>query len=270
MIAALEHYAPHHQELKKRLIRCFIVIALATGICYFFIETIASFCLQPLFLAYPLLERLVYTKLTDAFVSYIKLSFLCGILATFPITLYQIWMFVSPGLLDDEKKLARWIVIWSSFLFLGGGLFSFFIVLPKTLAFFMSYAGPNLEPMPKLGVYLTFIARMVISFGIAFEIPFLMVMVSKTGLIDNNHFKKKRKYFYIAIIIVSFLLTAGDFVATALLAVPLFGLYEAGLLISNFFKKPENDKPDKNDTDDDKTGTDSPDQDIELSEQYGP
>jgi sec-independent protein translocase protein TatC len=237
MIAALEHFAPHQEELRKRLIRCFLVIGITTGLSYCFIDTIAKFCLQPLFTAYPPLTHLVYTKLTDAFISYIKLSFLCGILVSFPVILYQVWMFVAPGLLNDEKKLARQIISWSSLLFLSGGLFAFFIVLPKTLAYFMSYAGPNLEPMPKLGIYLTFIARMIMAFGIAFEIPFLMVMITRANLINRNHFRKKRKHFYIAIIIVSFLLTAGDFVATGLLAFPLFALYEAGLILCRFFSK---------------------------------
>ncbi len=244
MIAALEYFRPHHEELRKRLIRCFIVIATATGISYFFIEIIADFFLQPLFIAYPPLTHLVYTKLTDAFISYIKLSFLSGIIVSFPIILYQIWMFISPGLMDDEKKMARLVVICSSLLFLSGGLFSFFIVLPKTLAFFMSYAGPNLVPLPKLGVYLTFIARMIIAFGIAFEIPFIMVMAARANLIGKDHFRKKRKYFYIAIVIVSFLLTAGDFVATGMLALPLFALYEAGVIMSGFFNKSADEQED--------------------------
>ncbi len=239
MIAALELLGPHHEELRKRLIRCFVVIGVATAVCYLFINPIANFCLKPLFSAYPPLTHLVYTKLTDAFVSYIKLSFLCGLLVCFPVILYQVWMFVAPGLLDDEKKLARWVIFWSSLLFISGGLFSFFVVLPKTLSYFMSYAGPNLEPMPKLGVYLTFIARMVMAFGIAFEIPFLMVMVSRANLIGKDHFRKKRKYFYIAIVVMSFLLTAGEIVATALLALPLFCLYEAGLIMSRFWGKSE-------------------------------
>lgn len=238
--AALELYAPHHAELRKRLIRCFIVIAAASCTAYLFIDPIADFCLQPLFTAHPPLKRLVYTRLTDAFVSYLKLSLLCGLLISFPFLLYQIWMFVSPGLLENEKKLARWIVIWSSLLFTCGALFSFFIVLPKTLAFFMGYAGPLLEPMPKLGVYLAFIARMVFAFGIAFEIPFLMVMASKSGLVTQNHFKNKRYHFYGSITILAFLLAAGDFVATGLLTIPLFGLYEAGLIMAGFFQKERN------------------------------
>ncbi len=235
MIAAFEHFRPHHEELRKRLIRVFLAITVCTVVAYLFIDQIAGLCTRPLFLADPALKTLVYTKLTEAFISYIKLALLVGILTSFPYLLYQIWMFVAPGLLEHEKRIARKIVFWATGLFAAGALFSFFIVLPKTLTFFMSYAGTNLEPMPKLGLYLTFVARMVLAFAIAFEIPFLMVMASVTGLIKQDHFAGKRKYFYMAIIMLSFLLTAGELTATVLLSFPLFGLYEAGIIAGRVF-----------------------------------
>ncbi|HEB68454.1 MAG TPA: twin-arginine translocase subunit TatC [Desulfobulbus sp.] len=235
MIAALEHFAPHHKELRKRLIRSFLAILVTTSLAYLFIDPIAGFCMRPLFLAYPDLDHLVYTKLTEAFISYIKLSLLVGITVSFPVLLYQAWMFISPGLLDNERRVAKRVVLWATLLFAAGALFSFFIVLPRTMMFFMSYAGDNLQPMPKLGLYLTFVARMVLAFGIAFEIPFLMVMAIKTGLVSRRHFKARRKYFYMAIVVLSFLLTAGEITATALLSLPLFGLYEAGIIAGRVF-----------------------------------
>ncbi|RWX44939.1 sec-independent protein translocase protein TatC, partial [Candidatus Electrothrix communis] len=228
--ALIERFRPHHQELRTRLLKSFVAIALTTALAYFFIDHLAAFCTQPLFLAAPTLEKLVYTKLTDAFVSYIKLALLAGIMVSFPYLLYQVWMFISPGLLSKERGVARRVILWSTGLFIGGALFGFFIVLPKTLSFFMSYAGENLEPMPKLGLYLTFVARMVLAFAISFEIPFLMVMTTVVGLVTHDHFKAKRKYFYIAIVVLSFLLTAGEVTATVLLAFPLFALYEAGII----------------------------------------
>lgn len=235
MIAAFEHFAPHHAELRKRLIHSFLAIVLATSVAYLFVDQLAALCMQPLFTAYPALHKLVYTKLTEAFISYLKLSLLAGIVVSSPILVYQVWMFVAPGLLDDERRLARQIVFWSTFLFTGGAFFAFFIALPRMLSFFMSYAGPNLEPLPKLGLYLTFVARMVLAFGIAFEIPFLMFMTSKSGLVSRNYFRAKRMYFYIAIVVLAFLLTAGELMATALLSFPLFGLYETGILLGRIF-----------------------------------
>lgn len=244
MLAALEHYAPHHKELRERLIKCFLMITLTTVASYLAIDQIVTFCMRPLFLAYPELHKLVYTKLTEAFITYLKLSLLAGIIISFPFTLYQIWLFVAPGLLDHERRLIRIIIFWSTFLFAGGAVFSFFIALPKILTFFMSYAGPNLEPLPKLGKYLTFVARTVLAFGIAFEIPFLMFMTCRTGLVSKKYFRKNRWYFYIAIVVLAFLLSAGEITATVLLSLPLFGLYEAGLFLAKLFGKEKiKDKP---------------------------
>ncbi len=236
-VSFLERFRPHHQELRKRLLRVFLAISLCTALAYLFIDHLAFFCTEPLFLAAPTLKKLVYTKLTDAFVSYIKLALLTGIIVSFPYLLYQAWMFIAPGLLKEERVVARRIILWSTGLFVGGALFAFFLVLPKTLSFFMSYAGENLVPMPKLSLYLTFVARMVLAFAISFEIPFLMVMTTVVGLVSHDYFTRQRKYFYIAIVVLAFLLTAGEVTATALLAFPLFVLYEAGIFAGKIFIK---------------------------------
>ncbi|MCP3892132.1 MAG: twin-arginine translocase subunit TatC [Desulfobulbaceae bacterium] len=235
MLSALEHFRPHQHELRKRVIRSIAAITIATIVAYLFKDRIAAFCMQPLFNAAPTIEKLVYTKLTEAFTSYIKLSLLAGLFFSFPYLLYQVWMFISPGLLKSEKKVAGQIVFWATILFLGGACFSFFIALPKILTFFMSYTGSQLHPMPKFGLYLTFVGRMILAFALAFEIPFLMVMATRTGLIKPKYFSRKRTWFYLAIIVLSFLLTTGDITATVLLAFPLFLLYESGIFISKIF-----------------------------------
>ena len=234
---SLAFFRPHHLELRKRLIKVFVSIVVCTIVAYVFAEQIAGLFIRPLFAASPLVGKLVYTNLPEAFISYIKLALLVGIVASFPVALYQTWMFVSPGLRDNEKKLAVIVVFWATLLFAGGGLFAFFAVLPKMLVYFMSYANEGLEPLPKLGLYLTFIARTILAFGLSFQIPFLMVMSGKAGIVEAAYFRSKRIYFYIAIIVLSFLLTAGDFMATALLAVPLSALYEAGIFLTALFSR---------------------------------
>jgi sec-independent protein translocase protein TatC len=234
MIAFLEQLRPHHDELRKRLLISALVVAVCTGLAWLFIEQLAAFALHPL-LAHTQPGKLVYTRLTDAFISYLKLALLCGITASFPVLLHQAWMFIAPGLLAHEKRLARRIVFWSSGLFLAGALFAFFIVLPRALAFFMSYSGANLQPMLKLDLYLAFAARMVLALAVSFEIPFLMVMAAAAGLVQRGHFSRKRKFFYIIIVVLAFLLAAGDPTATVLLALPLFGLYEAGIIAVRVF-----------------------------------
>ncbi len=238
MIAFLEQLRPHHEELRRRLLISAFAVAVCTGLAWFFIDQLAAFALHPL-LAHTQPGKLVYTRLTDAFISYLKLALLCGITASFPVLLHQAWMFIAPGLLAQEKRLARQIVFWSSGLFLAGALFAFFIVLPRALAFFMSYAGGNLQPMLKLNLYLAFAARMVLALAVSFEIPFLMVMAAAAGLVRRGHFSRKRKFFCIAIVVLAFLLAAGDFAATILLALPLFGLYEAGIIAIRVFVRAE-------------------------------
>jgi sec-independent protein translocase protein TatC len=232
---SIEFFAPHHQELRQRLIKIFLAIIVCTAVAYGFAEHIARLFLAPLFQASPLINKLVYTNLPEAFLSYIKLSLLVGLVTGFPVILYQIWMFIAPGLKDSEKKFAVVVVFWATFLFASGAAFAFGAVLPKMLHYFMSYAGPNLEPLPRFGDYLTFVARTMLAFGLSFEIPFLMVMSGKAGFVQAGAFRQKRIYFYAAIVVLSFLLTAGDFMATAMLAIPLFGLYEAGIFLTAFF-----------------------------------
>jgi len=234
---SLAFFRPHHLELRTRLVKIFGSVLVCTVVAYFFAEQIAAFCIAPLMAASPLVGKLVYTNLPEAFISYIKLALMVGLLASFPIALYQIWVFIAPGLHKSEKRLAVTIVFWASLLFIGGGAFAFFVVLPKMLVYFMSYANDGLEPLPKLGMYLTFVARTVMTFGLSFQIPFLMVMAGKAGLVRPAYFRAKRVYFYMAILGLSFLLTAGDFMATALLAFPLFGLYEVGIFLSSLFAK---------------------------------
>jgi sec-independent protein translocase protein TatC len=232
---SLEIFTPHHQELRKRLITVFLAITVCTAIAYGFSEKIAWLFLTPLFQASPLINKLVYTNLPEAFLSYIKLSLLVGLVASFPIIIYQLWMFIAPGLKNNEKSFATTVVFWATLLFASGAAFAFLAVLPKMLHYFMSYASPNLEPLPKFGDYLTFIARTMLAFGLAFEIPFLMVMSGKAGFIKADNFRNKRLSFYAAIVVLAFLLTAGDFMATTMLAIPLFGLYEAGIFLTSLF-----------------------------------
>ncbi len=239
---SLEFFRPHHRELRQRIVKIFLTITVATSVSYIFSKQITAFFIAPLLQASPYIHKLVYTNLPEAFVSYIKLSLLIGILISFPVILYQLWVFISPGLKKDEKRMAVIVVFWASFLFAGGTLFAFFLVIPRMLSYFMSYASPSLVPLPKFGMYLTFVARTMLAFGLAFEIPFLMVMAGKAGFVTVSYFRKKRWYSYGAIIVLAFMLTTGDFMATGLLSLPLFALYESGIFLTTFFGKHEQAK----------------------------
>lgn len=245
-IPALERslalFRPHHLELRKRIMRAGIAIVLCSIVAYLFSEQIAFACIKPLQEASPLVYKLVYTNLPEAFLAYIKLALLVGFMCSMPYTLYQAWSFIAPGLTDKEKSIAGTVVFWSTFLFITGASFAFFVILPEILTYFMGYTTETMLPLPKLGLYLTFVGRMLLTFGIAFQIPFLMVMTGKAELVQKDYFKNKRKFFYIAIITLAFLLSAGDFMATALLSGPLFILYESGVFLSGLFRpKDSND-----------------------------
>ena len=240
---SLAVFRPHHAELRRRVLKVFLAIFLFTAVAYVFSERLAGYIITPLKNSSPLIHKLVYTNLPEAFLSYIKLSFMVGLACSFPVILYQMWVFVSPGLRKDEKKLAVTVVFWATLLFVGGACFAFFGVLPKMLSYFMSYANPNLEPLPKLGLYLTFIIRTMMTFGLSFEIPFLMVMAGKANIVQASYFRKKRIYFYAVIVFIAFMLTAGDFMATALLAIPLFLLYEIGIFLSALFSSKKKASP---------------------------
>nr|MBF0223098.1 twin-arginine translocase subunit TatC [Desulfobulbaceae bacterium] len=222
-------------ELRQRVTISFVAVVLCSSVAYGFAKPISHFFMDPLFLAYPELTTLVYTNLTEAFFSYLKLSILVGIIGSVPILAYQTWMYVAPGLKKKEKRAVLRVVAMGTLLFCAGALFSFFVVLPELLKFLMSFIRDNLTPMPKFGAYLTFVARIALGFGLAFEIPFLMVAAVKFGLVPKRHFHQKRLFFYLIIFVLSFLLTAGEPVSTVLVAMPLCVLYEAGALIGRLF-----------------------------------
>lgn len=234
-----DHFADHLKELRRRVSIAFAAVALCSVIAYYFSRQLAGFLVLPLFQASPALSKLVYTNLTEAFISYLKISLLVGLTAAFPVMLYEAWAFVSPGLHKHEKKIALAVVFWATLLFGFGVCFAYFVIMPQALKFLMSFASDRLQALPKLDSYLTFVIRASLAFGLSFEIPFLMVAAGKTGLAARAYFSRQRKYFYVAIVVLAFLLAAGDPVSTLLLALPLFALYETGILVMRIFVRQE-------------------------------
>jgi len=234
MLPLAEHFGAHLHELRQRLIVSMLTVIVCSGIAYAFVQPISEFLMAPLFQACPDLKKLIYTNLTEALFSYMKLAILIGISASFPVLVYQVWQFAAPGLHEKEKSTVRVVVLLASGLFVGGVAFADWLVLPRMLGFLMGFARENLTPMPKFGEYLTFMARTGLAFGLAFEIPFLMAAAAKIGLVEKGHFSKKRPYFYLTLLGLAFLLTAGDPFSAVLLAFPLCGLYEIGTQVVRF------------------------------------
>ncbi len=227
-----EHLGSHLAELRRRLMISLAAVLVFSGLAYAFAEPIAEFVMAPLFAASPSLKSLVYTNLTEAFFAYLKLSLCVGLAASLPVVMYQVWGFVAPGLQPHEKRLIRVVALLGSGLFVLGAAFAYFAILPRMLHFLMSFAGQNLEPRPRFEDYLIFMARAALAFGLAFEIPFLMAAVVKTGLLPAGHFRRKRPYFYLVLAVLAFLLAAGEPFSALLLILPLGVLYEIGNLIA--------------------------------------
>jgi len=227
-----DFFSDHLKELRQRVLVAFCSVVIFIGIAYIFSRPIASFLMQPIFQASTELQGLVYTHLTEAFISYLKVAVLVGVAASFPVLCYELWMFVSPGLRRREKRTALVVSFWATVLFLGGVVFAYFVALPQVLTFMMSFSGDQLTPMPRLDSYLTFVARTSLAFGLAFEIPFLMVVAARVGLVKHRYFIEKRWLSYAGILLLAFLLAAGDFLGALLLALPLFLLYETGIVMA--------------------------------------
>ncbi len=222
----------HLRELRQRAIVSCCAVAVFSVVAYAFSEQLTAFLLRPIFEALPNLKGMVYTNLPEAFLAYLKVSVIFGVVASLPVICYEVWRFVSPGMEASERRLAMTVSFWALLLFVGGALFAYLVVLPRVLVFMLGLAGHRLHPLPKLGAYLSFVIRTVLAFGLAFEIPFLMVAAGRSGLVAPGHFRAKRWYSYGGIAFMAFVLVGGDPIGTTLLAAPLILLYEAGVLLT--------------------------------------
>lgn len=237
MSVLAEGFASHLQELRRRVLTFIAALILASAAVYWFIEELVRYFSLPLTRINPELGHLVFTGLPEALISYLKLSLLFGFILALPVLVYQLWMFAAPGLRRSEKMVAIQVAGWGFLLFTAGALFAHFVVLPKLLEFLLWFASDQMQPKLRLAPYLTFVVRSSFAFGLAFELPFLMVMATRLEVVGPDYFARHRGYSYLGIFIASLLGMAGDPVATFMLALPLCGLYEAGIIIGRISVK---------------------------------
>jgi sec-independent protein translocase protein TatC len=231
-------FISHLEELRKRLIICIVAIAVGFGICCFFDQQLVNILTKPLKDALPLGTHLIFTGVSEAFFSYLKVSFFAGIILATPVILYEIWCFVSPGLYDKEKKYVLPFVFFSTILFVSGVIFSYYIVLPITYKFFMSYTTDSIKPFPSLREYLSFSSKMLLAFGITFELPIFILFLSKIGLVNLKTLTAYRKYAILLIFIVAAVVTPStDVVSQVLTALPLWILYEISIVLVRIFNR---------------------------------
>ncbi len=234
-------FTEHLEELRRRLIICAIAVGVGFVISYFFKEKIFSWLMQPLLQALPKdgHQKLIYTAPHEAFMTYIKVSFLGGVAVAVPVILYQFWRFVAPGLYEHERRYLYPIVILSTIFFIGGAAFGYLIVFPYGFQFFASFATEFIAPMISTKEFLSFATRLLIAFGLVFELPLVTLFLAKLGLVKASFLKKQRKYAILVIFIVAAILTPPDVFTQILMAIPLLILYEMSIWIAHFFGKKE-------------------------------
>ena len=238
-------FTGHLEELRKRLVACFIAIGIGFAFSYGFKEKIFDILSHPLISAMGADDKLIFTGLPEAFFTYLKVALLSGFMLAAPVILYQFWMFVTPGLYQKEKHLLVPIVLLSSVFFVGGALFGYFIVFPFGFKFFLGFASETIQALPSMKEYLSFSAKLLLAFGLVFELPLIITFLAKMGLVSVDFLKKNRKYALILFFAGSAILTPPDVVTQIMMALPLMVLYEISILGARVFGKKKAKQSDK-------------------------
>jgi sec-independent protein translocase protein TatC len=236
----------HLVELRKRLMWSFLGFGIATSIAMFFAGDIFNFLAQPLaatFKELPGQHQMIYTQLYEKFFINIKIGLWTGFFVSFPLFAVQIWKFVAPGLYKHEQKAFRPFLIATPILFFAGGAFVYFVVFPLAWKFFAQFeqAGTTgdiaIAMVPKVNEYLSLVMKLIFAFGICFETPVLLALLTRAGLASSKGLAQKRRYAIVIIFIVAAIITPPDVISQLALAIPMMLLYEVGILVSKSIEK---------------------------------
>ncbi len=236
-------FTGHMEELRKRLIVCFIAVGVGFLAAYGFKEQLFEILIRPLVLVMDEGDKLIFTGLPEAFFTYLKVSFLTGLMLASPVILYEFWMFVAPGLYDKERRLLVPILFLSSFFFIGGALFGYFFVFPYGFQFFLGFASEHIRPLPSMREYLGFSSKLLLAFGLVFELPLVITFLAKLGIVDVPFLKKNRKYAVLLFFVVAAIITPPDVVTQIMMAVPMMILYEISILGARMFGRKKEETP---------------------------
>ena len=231
-------FVEHLLELRSCLIKAFIFWVVSSILVYIFAEKVIEFLTQPLYHILPPKDQHIFFKTSpEVFTIYLKLSIILGFIVGSPLILYQLWSFVAPGLYPHEKKWVKSAIFLTCFAFLIGDILAYYLFLPFILKFFYSFGERFLIFKPFLKEYVSFVLKIFIIFGVIFQVPSLMLLLSLLDLVDYEQFKKFRPYaIVISFLIAAVLTTSIDPLNQILLALPLTILYEVGIILTRFVK----------------------------------
>jgi sec-independent protein translocase protein TatC len=250
----------HLLELRQRLLYSIVAFGIAFAVCYYFSKEIYAFLAQPL--ADILAQqgggerRMIYTALYEAFFTYLKVAFFGAAFFTFPVWATQLWLFVAPGLYRSEKRAALPFLVVSPFLFVLGAALAYYFIFPLAWRFFISFetvpgsGGIPIQLEAKVDEYLSLVMHMILAFGIAFQLPVLLTLLCRVGILSVDQLKKGRRYAIVGMFVAAAILTPPDIISQIGLAVPLILLYEISILTASWMARKSGDQ----NRDDIKTG----------------
>jgi sec-independent protein translocase protein TatC len=231
-------FLEHLEELRKRLIISVSAILVGFLVAFAFIDRIFAFIMRPLQAVLPHGGRLIYTEPAEAFLLYIKVAALAGLILATPVILWELWKFVAPGLYGHEKRFAIPFVLFSTVFFVSGALFSHYLVFPWAWRFFAGFTTDYMEFMPRIQPVFSLYVRMMLAMGLVFEMPTLVFFLARVGLVTPRFLLRNTKYAILIIFIVAAVLTPGpDVVSQMLMAAPMIVLYGVSILIAWAFQK---------------------------------
>lgn len=232
----------HLIELRSRLMRAVIAILVVFLGLYSFSNDIYLFVAEPLMALLPPGSQMIATEVASPFLAPFKLTLVTALFIAIPFVLHQAWSFIAPGLYDNEKALAIPILVSSILLFYAGAAFAYYVVFPLLFAFFTQTGPENITVMTDINQYLNFVLKLFFAFGVAFEIPVATFLLILSGATTVESLSQKRPYIILGCFVVGMVLTPPDVISQSLLAIPMYLLYEVGLLFGRLVRKRRNEK----------------------------
>lgn len=231
----------HLIELRTRLVRCVIALAIAFAVCLYFADDIFGFLVRPLTVAFAegnQQGRLIYTQLYEAFFVELKVALFAAFFVSFPIIANQLWAFVAPGLYAKEKSAFLPFLIATPILFTAGASLAYFVVMPTAFIFFLDFEGMSgglaQEALPAMGEYLALVMQFILAFGISFLLPVLLLLLNKAGIVSRAQLISARRYVIVLVVAVAAVVTPPDPGSQLVLAIPLMLLFEGSLALMWF------------------------------------